>query len=571
MSIKVDSIKDSFQNSKEEVLKTKNILKEKLSEDVYKSLKNKVQKEVDKTINDAVKVARVRQDTIKKLDLYAERNEKDDPDLFQRMKIRIETLHPRGIASDIKKSTDFDSLAKSYTKFCNKLSGTSIAGEVALRYSLPDSLVQFLTYQCRVPFFHLENQLKSYTKSFESHIKDLEKLKNSKVGKGLTMLSSIAGSVAAGAAFSALTGSFLAARRARKESSKGIGSWVAKKYFGPKIRNKEEELLQSFNTFLQEYDNSLEDCRSNLELSILTLYGGLVQGLEEDLNEAGQTISEISWQEGYIETALKKKENDLFVEWAEQSEKMLKDLKKDEKWVQLADCGEVALQYTLEQSYRTRVTKEEGKTSYSVQFARYRARGILKLAEKAWSSGKHMEAASLYFKLFTGSPVSFDNADFCSAKAGWRLAVVATLPEAPDQLKAYALGFLPFVQQARVRQDAKDGRYGLPGEMVAEETLKIAHAIHLFSKEEGLFLDINRRVPSDLQEDPEHKPCWNSSIARFTNICKEYSVPQEYDKTSTFGTWLENQKKKEQVKRLMIYTLILILALTLAAIFFVFV
>jgi len=567
----VDDIEEAFNNVDSELRETHQELEDDLPDPVYRELTDRVDAEVEAAATDIVKVTRVRKQKLEELKEAEERNGSEDPDLFERVNIRINALHPSGIANDIQEATDFDGFVENYLTFQEHLQNGPLASKVASRYAMPEKVARYMAAQCADAFSCVEESLENHSETVANHIEELNELTESKLGKGIAMFANVASNVAMGAAMSALTGSSFVGRGARKKASSGVGGWVAKKYFGSKIKRRKKNIIRSFEQFSESYRPARKECEARLELTALILYGGALRQLENDLNGADQSISEVAWDEGYIEPQLRTDSEGKYREWAVDTAEELSQFSKKNRWVELTDAAEVALQYSLESRSRSQVIGSRNSTSYSVEFARRRAEGILEVADEAWAEGNYKEAAHLYLELFTGSPVSFDHSRYDSATAGWRLALVGTSPEAPEHLKMYSLGLLPYVQQIAARQKAKGGRHGLPGEKLGEESRKIASVLHQFAKETNRDENVDRRIPKDLRRSSiTGTAAWTEpSSASFYDITEEFDVPNSLE-SSEFAQWISDKRWQQKKRRLLIGGAVVLAAALGIMIFFLF-
>lgn len=576
----MNEISEAYDNVESELETSWRELENTLSSDGSRLLKERVESQVEMAMLDINRVIEVRQDELDELARAGRRQAKDDPDVFERVSAQIETIHPEGIAEDVQEATQFDGveathfdgIAENYRQFAERLQSGPVASKVASRYVLPSEAVQAMMSQCAVPFEALESPLGNFTESVKSHVQEIDEITSSKLGKGIAAFANITSSLAMGAATSALTGSAFVGRSARKEASSGIGGWVAKKYFGSDMKEAMGSLESSFYDFASEYEKASAECEKRLELTTLTLYGGILRHLEQDLGEAHQTVGDLEWESGLVDPKLSESGTNMFVSWAERTKSDLEDLEEEEKWAQFGDAAESALHHTLENRARSQTTGLQDDLAYATTFARKRAEAVMEVADEAWKKEEYVAAAQLYLDLLAGSPVGFDCPERSSAIAGWRLALVGTDERAPDALQERALDFLPFVQQVKVREEVQDGRYAIPGECIPTEAEETAAVLSLFAQQTGFGMPaINRRVTESVDAGKDREPVWsdaNRGSFDFEWAFKRYELPSQLQ-SSKLAQWVRKGKKKQTRRKWLIGGAILLgVVLTVAAIFF---
>lgn len=560
----METISKSYDDAEAELRTTRQELENELSPKSFEMLSDRVEAQVEQSLRDVHKVIEVRQERLDELNRAARREEDDDPDIFERVSARLKAIHPEAIAEDIQEATQFNGLVDDYRRFARGLQDGPLTSRVASRYVLPDEAVEALVARCAVPFENLEEPLGALADAVRAHVEEIDEITSSKLGKGIAAFANITSSLAMGAATSALTGNPFLGRSTRKEASSGIGGWVAKKYFGSDLQDSTKSVERSFQVFAGEYDRASMECGHRVELTVLTLYGGLLRQLEQDLGEADQRIKNVEWDDGLVEPTLSQSGRDKFSSWAEQTVDELEDLEDQEEWDRLGDAAEQALQFSLDSRARSQATGHQNGTAYATIFAQKRALAVMRVAEIAWQSGNYVAAAQLYLDLFAGSPVGFDSGACLSAVAGWRLALVGTSERAPDPIADRSLDVLPYIQQVRVRQDVQDGHYSIPGETLLDEAEDIATTLDLFASETGAAEpEINRRVAENIDGGKERDPTWLSTNPQsfdFEAAVRKHEIPEDLE-SSKLAQWLisgrDNQVRR---RRLMIGTTVLVAA-----------
>ncbi len=574
----VDDISKAYNNVESELRTNRKDLKDTLSPEGFRLLNERVESQVEMAMLDVNRVIDVRQNRLDELARAGRRQTKEDPDVFERVSAQIEAIHPEGIAEDIQEATQFagveatqfDGIAENYRQFAERLQSGPVTSRAASRYILPGEVVQAMMSQCATPFESLEDPLESFTESVKSHVQEIDELTSSKLGKGIAAFANITSSLAMGAATSALTGSAFVGRSARKKASSGIGGWVAKKYFGSGMREAMENLERSFQDFSSEYEKVSAECKRRLELTTLILYGGVLRHLEQDLNEVHQTVGDLEWDSGLVDPKLSKSGTNMFVSWAERTEKELEELDEQKEWAQLGDAAESALQHVLENRARSQTTGLQNGLAYATTFARKRAKAVMKVADEAWQKGEYVAAAELYLDLLAGSPVGFDCPESSSAKAGWRLALVGTDERAPDGLQERALDFLPYIQQVKVRDEVQGGRYSIPGEHISTEADETAAMLALFARDTEFGMPaINRRVSDNISSEKDRDPIWNSTNRKsldFERAFKKYELPSQLQ-SSRLARWVKEGKEKEVRRKWLIGGAVLLVVFIVLTIF----
>jgi hypothetical protein len=465
--------------------------------------------------------------------------------VLEQAKTIFEVLHPGTIAQEMKESLSTDILWQPYSKHIKLLEKTSTVGKLGARYQVPEKIVRGISTHCFSHFSDTKLALASLADSFKAYAQCLQDASQSKFGKGVALASGVVSSVA----LSALTVNPFVARKARQEASSAVGKWVGNKIFSTRVNPSIRTVTNSFHHFAEIYQTAIEETRKLVLVVISALYGNLLLRLEEDLNARELSLQHIDWENGTLALQLvPKKEEDIEV-WAADAIDQLETLKAPSDWPKAVSAAETALQFFSKDSMHSGLADSQSGTSYAVIFARHRARALNKAADLAWEEKRYSNAAELYQHLLMGTSVAWENSarqDEAVHVAGWRLALIATMPGVSKVLASQALSFLPYIHQALVRQ--QDENHFLPGETVSEKSKDIAAILEYFSLENKMQANLTDRL-YDTSENVE--ALWTQLSQKTFKpelIVNKYGIlPQQKSGLSQWlGQAIDQRKKKQQ-------------------------
>ena len=319
-----------------------------------------------------------------------------------------------------------------------------------------------------------------------------------------------------------------------------------------------ERVEDTFEGFRASFVAAMEAVDTNVRYTLVSLYGGFLLRLEQDLNALGKGLTSIDLDTGELQIGLSPKALEEFNAWAHSSLEQLRSLRRDEQWGRLGDAADKALRLTIANPLRTNVVGDSDETAYTVEFARMRAVAINRVAEIAWRKGKTKEACDLYRHLLSGTNVAWERIqegedtpeDEALHTAGLRLAIAATNNR--GQANPDDLAVLPaFVAQATARFVAPELRFmNAPGEGVTGTTILTATTIAAYADEHKHDLRLAERMPAVVQRngglDQWTQLLQQGGSASFVLQLVDKETRSAHAEESKFLTWLLERVSQEE-------------------------
>ena len=473
----------------------------------------------------------------------AEKKETKDQ-VQERIRSYFQNVNPGPIAQELQRACVLDTVWDSYSSSLSRLAHSPEVGPFTQRYHLPKEVVTALCSACMAPLHPALNVLGVHAKQMQAHGELLQSLAEGQgLRTGLGIAASVAGSLLLGPL--GAIGAGLLTGAATDPTSK--------------VDASAEQVGDTFEEFRASFVAAMDIVDTNVWYTLISLYGGLLLRLEQDLNALGKRLAAINLDTGEVQIELSSKALEEFDAWARSSLEQLRSLENDEQWGRLGDAADKALRLTITDPLRTNVVGTDNETAYTVEFARMRAVAINRVADIAWREGKTKEACDLYRHLISGTNVAWERIqegeetpeDEVLHTASLRLAIAATSSNG-EQANLDDLAVLPaFVAQATARFVASEPRISASGEGVAGATILTAKTIAAYADEHGHDLRLADRMPAVVQR--------NGGLDEWTQLVQQKAVSASFvlhlvdeetcaahAEESMFLAWLSKRASRER-------------------------
>ena len=503
-----------------EFIKLDGELRRDLPEHLYESVRSWVDEACSAAAAPLWEIVGGRCERIGELGKQAEGNESAEQ-VRARFKAYFDTVNPGPIVKELQAAATLPTVVEHYRSTVAALAEHPTIGPVVRRYLVPEEVLRALAAACVSPLTPTIEALEVHARQIRAHGDLLRSLKESKGLKtGIGIAASIAGGLVLGrfgsVAARALTGAVM-------DSSAQMNESVGR-------------VAGTFEQFRSRFAKAVEQVETNIEVVYLALYGGLLLRLQEDLNALGRTLEWLDYFSADADVALSEAESIRFLDWALSSLQRMDELAEQLKWLELGDAADKALRVTMADPIRLKVTDDKGE-GIIVRFARHRATAINAVADRAWAEGRLADACKLYRHLLEGTNITWEcetaeegpDQSWSAARAGWRLAVAATMEPPIEEAAGGASIFPEYVAQALCRLPSDEPYATAPGEMLTAPSIMVGTAIARFAHD-VLETDVSLgRVPERLRTRlSRHCVRFQTEPAAFSAL--DQLLP---------GTWLE--------------------------------
>lgn len=280
-------------------------------------------------------------------ELYERFNHIQDQDEYQHcLKRFFELVHPREVLNELKSVLVFPEIQQQYMLFIKECSSRPY-GEVFARYQWKDEVFRHLQAGILSNSNLLMDALEQHALQIAEHVKLLESIREGAVGKGIIKIGSrIAGALIAGP----------------------IGSLAARGLTSLFMSDDKEKIPESlgyveeqWNEFSTTLDHFIDETRDIYKYVLLTLYGGTLMKVQEDLATRHMRMTDINLVEHLFLVELTLEEKKRFMGWAEESGKSIeRAIENGEVDVALA-ASQVMFQTVKSSEVHSRVEIMEGR------------------------------------------------------------------------------------------------------------------------------------------------------------------------------------------------------------------
>ena len=488
------SIEDAFTDTAGETRALDRRIRDGLSMPAYESLVAHVERVVGEVESEALAPIVVRDAMYKEL----ERMRVADPNgsLMDRIRGHASGFNPGALVADVKEAASLAPLSSDYERVVGALSGDPSIGPLVGRYAVDGPILRGLSGICAKPVWGTSDSLRQFGLAFSEHAGTLKQVSGRGAGKGLATAAGLATSVATGL----IPGAVLF-QGTRRKAARGVGNWAFAKYSSGTVTQSTGRVDAAYSAWRSDYVAAVGGVVERARLLALTLYGGLLLRLGEDLAAADRAVHDVDWESGRVELRLTSEAHDRFRAWASDVLGRVDRMLADGEHHAAVDAAEKALAYSLSDPARAAVSSPDARASYAVLFARRRARGMMERADRAWTESEFNVATAIYQALLDGPPVGWDREgeSYDSSTAGWRLAVVASASPSAEAARTGASAYPQFVRQVKAR--LADGEQALEGETVCPQSDGVVQVIRAYASEVGLEIGGSSSLPRGGAED----------------------------------------------------------------------
>ena len=532
-----------FENAPSELEAFANELQDNLSPHTYNYLEDWIGTNAPNVTEPIWKVVGDRCERLAVLAEQASKKEKKKQ-IQARIRSYFHNVNPGPIAQELQRACVLSTVWDSYNNSLSRFAQSPEIGPITQRYHMPKEVVTSLCGACMAPLRPALDTLGIHAGQMQAHSELLQSLSEGKGTRtGVGVAATVAGGLLLGP-LGAIGGRLLAGAVTDTTS---------------KVDESVERVEDTFKWFRASFVSAMEAVDTNVCYTLVSLYGGFLLRLEQDLNALGKGLTAIDFDTGEVQIGLSPEALEEFDTWARSSLDQLHSLKGDEHWSRLGDAADKALRLTISNPLRTEVVGDGDSTAYTVEFARMRAVAINRVADIAWREGKTKEACDLYRHLISGTNVAWEHSqegeetpeDEVLHTAGLRLAIAATSNNAghanPDDL-----AMLPaFVAQATARFVAPEPRIGAPGEGVTGSTILTATTIAAYADEYKHDLRLADRMPDVVQRNGGLNE-WDQRVKQVAesasvvlNLVDE-DTRSSHAEASKFLVWLTERASQEK-------------------------
>lgn len=482
-----------FDNAPAELEAFANELQDNLSPHIYNYLEDWIGTNAPNVTEPIWKVVGDRCERLAVLAEQASKKEKKEQ-IQARIRSYFHNVNPGLIAQELQRACVLTTVWDSYNNSLSRFAQSPEIGPIAQRYHMPKEVVTSLCGACMAPLRPALDTLGIHAGQMQAHSELLQSLSEGQGTRtGVGVAATVAGGLLLGP-LGAIGGRLLAGAVTDTTS---------------KVDESAERVEDTFEGFRASFVSAMEAVDTNVCYTLVSLYGGFLLRLEQDLNALGKRLTGIDFDTGEVQIGLSPKALEEFDTWARSSLEQLHSLKGDEHWGRLGDAADKALRLTISNPLRTDVVGDGDSTAYTVEFARMRAVAINRVADIAWREGKTKEACDLYRHLLSGTNVAWERTQEGEETpegevihtAGLRLAIAATSNNR-GQANLDDLAVLPaFVAQATARFVAPEPRISAPGEGVTGATILTATTIAAYADEYKYDLRLADRMPDVVQRN----------------------------------------------------------------------
>lgn len=302
-----------FWNANQEYERIVSDLKNRFNPNVYEEIIAFVQMKTDEAKESVWKKLSPRHEELDRLaGAMPNKPKKEEVDSFIQNFFRL--ADPGKVSTDLQQALRFNQLEKEYKNFIEQMS-TGEYGEIFLRYQYPSAFFQQLIHSVLQDIDMLTRALEGYTNAIGKHAVLIDTVKSENEGKafikgGASLLGLLVGIPFAGAGVGALMG--------------GNGK--------EKINESLQGVFESWDDYTDQFNAYLKLLWDNYRLAVMTLYGGTLLRVNDQLSVQRFTFLDMALSSGdYLLTitAEEKKETE---QWVKETIAGIEQLMKQEQW-----------------------------------------------------------------------------------------------------------------------------------------------------------------------------------------------------------------------------------------------
>lgn len=287
-------------------------LQKRLNTDVSKEVIAFVQVKTNEAMEQVWEKLKNRYDELSKLDESLP-NKPTKEDKSRYIKAFFMLTDPKEVSKDLKAALKFNELEKEYLKFIKQLK-TQEHGELFKRYIYPTQFFNTLRHSILHHINLLIDSLKSYTDAIQEHIEVLDIIRQESKDKAF---------IKGGAA---LLGMFIGIPFA----GAGVGALMGNDQ--TKIDNSINSVFNQWNTYHEDFNKFLKTLEDNYRLAMMTIYGGTILRVNDQLNVYNYTFETMALLSGDYSLTITQQERASTQKWVENSTFGIKQLILNKQW-----------------------------------------------------------------------------------------------------------------------------------------------------------------------------------------------------------------------------------------------
>jgi pterin-4a-carbinolamine dehydratase len=327
-------------------------LQKRLKKSVYEEIIAFVQIKTNETMEQVWIRLRNRYDELNNLEeSMPEEPTKEDQEHYLQEFFRL--TDPSKISRDLQFALKLNNFENEFHDFIKKMS-TQEHGEIFKRYVYPSHFFNSLRQAILHNIHMLIESLKTYTDAIGKHAILIDSINKGKKDKafikgGASLLGLLVGVPFAGAGVGALMGG-------NDES---------------KVNNSLNKLFDSWNSYINRFNQYLKSLEDNYRLAMMMLYGGTLLRVNDQLNVYNFTFNQIALLSGQYSLTITPKEKKDTERWIRQTTDGIGKLIKQKRWKEAIKVSNKLFQIVKQRPITARAELYEGKSTLYIAHLYY--------------------------------------------------------------------------------------------------------------------------------------------------------------------------------------------------------
>lgn len=362
-----------------------------LKKDVYEEIIAFIQIKTDETMEQLREKLYYRYERLNRLEeSMPERPTKEDQDHY--LKEFFKLTDPSKVSKDLQDAFKFNKLEYEYYDFTKKMS-TQEYGQIFKRYEYPSAFFNNLRGGILHNINLLTGSLKKYTEAIGKHAILIDSINKGKRDKafikgGASLLGMLVGIPFAGA---------------------GVGALMGKNDHS-KINNSLEKVFNNWNSYIESFNQYLKSLEDNYRLAMMTLYGGTLLRVNDQLNVYHFTFHELALLSGHYSLTITPTERKETEKWIRETTNGIKELIKHKRWKEAIKVSMDLFHIVKQRPITARTELYEGKSTLYITHLYY----YLAFQESLLEEYKNGHLDSFYYtakKLYKDLPLLIQDKD----------------------------------------------------------------------------------------------------------------------------------------------------------------
>lgn len=332
-----------FENAQHEYEQIVTDLKKHFKKEVYEEIIALVQVKTETAMNQVWDVLRARYDELSNLEAsIPDKPTKEDRNDYLKEFFRL--TDPQNVSSDLQIALSFNEMEEDYQLFIKNMS-TQEHGEIFRRYMYPSQFFQQLKQAILHNINMITNALKEYAEAMGRHALVLDSVQKGAKEKafikgGASLLGMLVGIPFAGAGVGALMGN---------DQSK--------------INHSLNQVFDQWNGYIDQFNHFLQVLEEQHRLAMMTIYGGTLLRVNDQLNVYHYTFNELALLSGYYSLTITEKERKETEDWIKESTAGINKLIEQKHWQEAIKVAQKLFQIVKQRPVLARSELFEGKST----------------------------------------------------------------------------------------------------------------------------------------------------------------------------------------------------------------